>query len=413
MTSMEPAQNKTWDLSLYELQRNPQEIITDNTEIAVSPRSLHSELMCPICLDMLKKTMTTKECLHRFCSDCIITALRSGNKECPTCRKKLVSKRSLRPDPNFDLLISKIYPSREEYEAIQEKVMAKFNQTQSQQALVNSINEGIKLQSQNRPQRFRAKGCGGRNGGGNGNGNHNSANANNSNNESATNGNDSDNRESGNAPQSTTAAPSTHSSTSAAAASASGSSASTSRMQHDDGGSNPPSMRSTPSPVPSNSSSSKPKRAMSVLTSERSEESESDSQMDCRTEGDSNIDTEGEGTGELGINDEIELVFKPHPTEMAGDNQLMKALKENCIRYIKTTANATVDHLSQYLAMRLTLDLGAELPEAYRMLNFCIYIAPQPQQLVMLNGNQTLHQVNDKFWKVNKPMEMYYSWKKS
>lgn len=341
MTSMEPAQNKTWDLSLYELQRNPQEIITDNTEIAVSPRSLHSELMCPICLDMLKKTMTTKECLHRFCSDCIITALRSGNKECPTCRKKLVSKRSLRPDPNFDLLISKIYPSREEYEAIQEKVMAKFNQTQSQQALVNSINEGIKLQSQNRPQRFRAKGCGGRNGGGNGNGNHNSANANNSNNESATNGNDSDNRESGNAPQPTAAAPSTHSSTSAAAASASGSSASTSRMQHDDGGSNPPSMRSTPSPVPSNSSSSKPKRAMSVLTSERSEESESDSQMDCRTEGDSNIDTEGEGTGELGINDEIELVFKPHPTEMAGDNQLMKALKENCIRYIKTTANAT------------------------------------------------------------------------
>ncbi|CAD6993580.1 E3 ubiquitin-protein ligase RING1 isoform X2 [Ceratitis capitata] len=411
MTSLEPAQNKTWDLSLYELQRNPQEIITDNTEIAVSPRSLHSELMCPICLDMLKKTMTTKECLHRFCSDCIITALRSGNKECPTCRKKLVSKRSLRPDPNFDLLISKIYPSREEYEAIQEKVMAKFNQTQSQQALVNSINEGIKLQSQNRPQRFRAKGCGGRNGG-----NHNSANnANNSNNESATNGNDSDNRESvnNNAPQPAAAAPPTHSSTSAAAASASGSSASTSRMQHDDGGSNPPSMRSTPSPVPSNSSSSKPKRAMSVLTSERSEESESDSQMDCRTEGDSNIDTEGEGTGELGINDEIELVFKPHPTEMAGDNQLMKALKENCIRYIKTTANATVDHLSQYLAMRLTLDLGSDLPEAYRMLNFCIYIAPQPQQLVILNGNQTLHQVNDKFWKVNKPMEMYYSWKKS
>lgn len=51
--------------------------------------------------------------------------------------------------------------------------------------------------------------------------------------------------------------------------------------------------------------------------------------------------------------------------------------------------------------MRLTLDMGPELPEAYRMMNFCIYIAPQPQQLVILNGNQTLHQVNDKFWKVN------------
>uniref|UniRef100_A0ACB8EFK9 Uncharacterized protein n=1 Tax=Sphaerodactylus townsendi TaxID=933632 RepID=A0ACB8EFK9_9SAUR len=40
-------------------------------EMAISPRSLHSELMCPICLDMLKHTMTTKECLHRFCSDCM------------------------------------------------------------------------------------------------------------------------------------------------------------------------------------------------------------------------------------------------------------------------------------------------------------------------------------------------------
>jgi hypothetical protein len=32
--------------------------------------------------------------------------------ECPTCRKKLVSKRSLRPDPNFDQLVAKIFPDR-------------------------------------------------------------------------------------------------------------------------------------------------------------------------------------------------------------------------------------------------------------------------------------------------------------
>ncbi|EDW59096.1 E3 ubiquitin-protein ligase RING1 [Drosophila virilis] len=443
MASLEPTQNKTWDLSLYELQRKPQEIITDSTEIAVSPRSLHSELMCPICLDMLKKTMTTKECLHRFCSDCIVTALRSGNKECPTCRKKLVSKRSLRADPNFDLLISKIYPSREEYEASQEKIMAKFNPTQSQKALVNSINEGIKLQSQNRPQRFRTNkgggggpaGGGGGGGGGNNSGGVGAANAtraganavhahdtasNDSN--SNTNGNDREQRDApqatavGATPGPTAAAPATpmtpSTPTAATSAGTSGASTSSSRMQVDDA-SNPPSVRSTPSPVPSNSSSTKPKRAMSVMTSERSEESESDSQMDCRTEGDSNIDTEGEGNGELGINDEIELVFKPHPTEMSADNQLIRALKDNCIRYIKTTANATVDHLSKYLAIRLTLDLGADLPEACRLLNFCIYVAPQPQQLVILNGNQTLHQVNDKFWKVNKPMEMYYSWKKT
>lgn len=300
--ALEPLQNKTWDLSLYELNRLPQEAITDATEIAVSPRSLHSELMCPICLDMLKKTMTTKECLHRFCSDCIVTALRSGNKECPTCRKKLVSKRSLRPDPNFDLLISKIYPSRDEYEAHQERVLAKFNQSHSQAALVNSITEGIKLQSQNRQQRTRKQ-------------------LENDRNESSSNSNNNPVDPSNENSSATTS--------------------SANRFA-----SNPPSVRSTPSPVPSNISSgtaSKSKRARSVLTSERSEESESNSEMDCsRTEGnDSNLDTEGEGNSELGVSDEIELVFKPHPTEMSGDNQLLRALKENSVRYLKTTANAS------------------------------------------------------------------------
>ena len=99
--------SKTWELNMYEFNRIPHEIIYDDTEIAVSPKVLQNELMCPICLDILKLTMTTKECLHRFCHDCIITALRAGNKECPTCRKKLVSKRSLRPDPNFDSIIAK------------------------------------------------------------------------------------------------------------------------------------------------------------------------------------------------------------------------------------------------------------------------------------------------------------------
>jgi E3 ubiquitin-protein ligase RNF1/2 len=154
-----PVPSKTWELSLYELHRTPQEALTDSTEVAVSPRSLHSELMCPICLDMLKNTMTTKECLHRFCQECIITALRSGNKECPTCRKKLVSKRSLRPDPNFDALISKIYPSRDEYDAQQERVLAKLKQTINPTALTQSIEEGLRQQALNRA--IRAKKIGG------------------------------------------------------------------------------------------------------------------------------------------------------------------------------------------------------------------------------------------------------------
>lgn len=53
------------------------------------------------------------------------------------------------------------------------------------------------------------------------------------------------------------------------------------------------------------------------------------------------MDTDGEAGSDTLMSNEIELVFKPHPTEMTGDNQLIKALKENSIRYIKTTANAT------------------------------------------------------------------------
>ncbi|XP_034937198.1 E3 ubiquitin-protein ligase RING1 isoform X2 [Chelonus insularis] len=350
--------NKNWELSLYELNRISQDAITDNTEIAVSPRSLHSELMCPICLDMLKKTMTTKECLHRFCSDCIITALRSGNKECPTCRKKLVSKRSLRPDPNFDLLISKIYPSRDEYEAHQERVLAKLNKSHSQAALVNSITEGIKLQSQNRPQRSRK------------------------------NANESENSNNATAYNNTS---------NASAPATPNSSGTTSRNS------------TTPSPNPANQIQKPPKRQKSLQNSENDSSS-----AEAETGGgDSMVDTEGEGPSEPLMLNEIELVFKPHPTEMAGDNSLIKALKENSIRYIKTTANATVDHLSKYLAMRLTLDLDTELSESDRLLNFCIYIAPSPGQLVVLSGSQTLRQVNDKYWRVNRPLEMYYSWKKT
>merc|ERR1711936_964470 len=144
MTANDPVE-RSWDLSLYELHRTPQEAITDETEIAVSARSLQSELTCPICLDMLTNTMTTKECLHRFCAECIVTALRSGNKECPTCRKKLVSKRSLRPDPNFDQLVEKIFPNREEYEAHQESILESLSKSHSQN-FITSITHGIKAQ---------------------------------------------------------------------------------------------------------------------------------------------------------------------------------------------------------------------------------------------------------------------------
>ena len=253
-------------------------------------------------------------------------------QECPTCRKKLVSKRSLRPDPNFDLLIQKIYPSRDEYEAHQERVLAKLNKSHSQAALVNSITEGIKLQSQNRPQRSRK----------NANESENPSNLpsyNNTPNVSAPAtptpsviaANQSDSSQSATGPLNNNTGPIINNSSSqnsnsvSQPASSPAISGTTSRNS------------TTPSPNPANHLPKSLKRQKSLQNSENDSSS-----AEAETPGgDSMADTEGEGPNEPLTLNEIELVFKPHPTEMAGDNSLIKALKENSIRYIKTPAHAT------------------------------------------------------------------------
>ncbi|XP_015268260.1 PREDICTED: E3 ubiquitin-protein ligase RING2 [Gekko japonicus] len=245
--------SKTWELSLYELQRTPQEAITDGLEIVVSPRSLHSELMCPICLDMLKNTMTTKECLHRFCADCIITALRSG------------------------------------------------------------LQRGKKQQIEN--------GSGAEDNG--------------------------DSSHCSNA--------STHSNQEAG---------------------------------PSN------KRT--------------------KTSDDSGLELDNNNTTVaidpvLDGASEIELVFRPHPTLMENDDSAQT-------RYIKTSGNATVDHLSKYLAVRLALEELRSKGESNQMnletaseKQYTIYIATANGQFTVLNGSFSLELVSEKYWKVNKPMELYYA----
>ncbi|EYC19705.1 hypothetical protein Y032_0023g673 [Ancylostoma ceylanicum] len=138
---------------VFSVVRTPHKSLADNTELRLRAGTLSTELSCPICLDLLTQTMTTKECLHRFCAECITTALFRGNKECPTCRKKLVSKRSLRPDPNFDSLIAKIWPDRKTYDDLQSVASEKFAAQTNMDALRSSIEEGIKAQEVNRRKR--------------------------------------------------------------------------------------------------------------------------------------------------------------------------------------------------------------------------------------------------------------------
>ncbi|KAH7975103.1 hypothetical protein HPB49_023627 [Dermacentor silvarum] len=105
--------SKNWQLSAYELQRLPHKLVTDDTEVIVGEESYVPDFTCPICLGLFRKTVAT-DCLHRFCEECITTSLRRCNKECPTCRRKLVSKRSLRRDYRMDAMIAALLPNYDE-----------------------------------------------------------------------------------------------------------------------------------------------------------------------------------------------------------------------------------------------------------------------------------------------------------
>lgn len=194
-----------------------------------------------------------------------MTALRSGNKECPTCRKKLVSKRSLRADPNFDLIISKIYPNRDEYEAQQTREMENLNKNYNQTNLVQSINEGIRLQTQNRQQRTKKNQL----------------------------------EELSESSLSTTSKPSNSS--------------------------------SQDNVITTMVQTKVAKKIKSVMISEK------EGTVDTTQ----TTEYEREDTSKCMPVDEVEIVLKPHPTAMVSDNTFINVLKENSVRYIKTTANAT------------------------------------------------------------------------
>lgn len=132
---------------------------------------------------------------------------------------------------------------------------------------------------------------------------------------------------------------------------------------------------------------------------------------------------------------------------------------EFVIRYIKTSGNATVDHLSKYLAVRLALEEMRKNEEASPInveaaseKQYTIYIPTANNQFTVslvslypglhsivrqsysnnqivivskthafpqydsvhfpsqvLNGSFSLELVSEKYWKVNKPMELYFA----
>lgn len=114
--------------------------------ITVRLSEIRKEVQCPICLGIIRKTRTVMECLHRFCRECIDKSMRMGNNECPACRTHCASRRSLRDDPNYDALISLLYPDIDKYEeeelAFHEEEKARNKQIQA------SIAQTLRRQSE-------------------------------------------------------------------------------------------------------------------------------------------------------------------------------------------------------------------------------------------------------------------------
>ncbi|XP_052026253.1 E3 ubiquitin-protein ligase RING2-like [Apodemus sylvaticus] len=140
ISEMRP-ESETSEQSSQKLQETSQETTATDLENVILQRDEWKDFKCPICLDTLKNTWITKNCSHRFCKDCIVTALRRGKKECPICRRKVISKRSLDPDPQFDALISKIYPDYNKKEVSEENALVR-RKYKTQQALHLSSEKG-------------------------------------------------------------------------------------------------------------------------------------------------------------------------------------------------------------------------------------------------------------------------------
>mmetsp|Transcript_7942 Transcript_7942/g.20766 ORF Transcript_7942/g.20766 Transcript_7942/m.20766 type:complete len:386 (+) Transcript_7942:115-1272(+) len=111
-------------------------LIVGDESSMVDITSLNMELRCPICLRLMRDPMAT-ECLHRFCKDCIEKCQRQAQKQCPSCRKPIATRRSLRPDPNIKLLIKKLYPDLEAFEADEEEEMAENSRRMAETHLLN------------------------------------------------------------------------------------------------------------------------------------------------------------------------------------------------------------------------------------------------------------------------------------
>eukprot|EP00036_Acanthoecidae_sp_10tr_P009240 CAMPEP_0182921104 /NCGR_PEP_ID=MMETSP0105_2-20130417/3928_1 /TAXON_ID=81532 ORGANISM="Acanthoeca-like sp., Strain 10tr" /NCGR_SAMPLE_ID=MMETSP0105_2 /ASSEMBLY_ACC=CAM_ASM_000205 /LENGTH=320 /DNA_ID=CAMNT_0025058589 /DNA_START=262 /DNA_END=1224 /DNA_ORIENTATION=+ len=141
-------------LSPYDWVREPHvpPADADDQTVVLGFNELLPEMKCPICLSIISEATSTQECLHRFCAPCITRSL-AVKKECPTCRVKVKTQRSLRKDPAFDMLVSIMYPDKDAFEQRQSEILRKVRENSNQEAMIQSFNDGLKKQDVARKQK--------------------------------------------------------------------------------------------------------------------------------------------------------------------------------------------------------------------------------------------------------------------
>lgn len=118
--------------------------------VSIPTSIAHSGITCPICLGVITSCMTVKECMHRFCQECINTALRLGQKECPSCRVHCPTRRSLREDLEFDALVAVLVPDISTMEKKAEEVANSYLASTSHKAFAKSVQKKVRAQNEAR-----------------------------------------------------------------------------------------------------------------------------------------------------------------------------------------------------------------------------------------------------------------------
>jgi len=82
--------------------QSPTQTQTSSPSLSPSKRSVRKSIKCPVCLDestvfeVSGRQLVSTVCGHLFCDRCISEVIRTS-KACPSCRKKIASKRAFHP----------------------------------------------------------------------------------------------------------------------------------------------------------------------------------------------------------------------------------------------------------------------------------------------------------------------------